>query len=503
MLFLKVIVSLVRLRRVPLLQKQQMTPRSSIICIALFNLGTFVYQEVASSLSETISFYVMNFFSSASKTISQAGEKAARSTREFSDIFTPNDDKLQRIIKKDEPPLLSGILWKRRGGLGAKLGSWEKAWERRYVELRGNVLLYYETAGEETNKTLTGTERSVSSSPKDPRGYLDLAEEKAATQATYGHSGAPSPFCISIKVGLAQETKWKLCFDHHQTQMKWLVAISDATIRCSVDDYNQALLKAANPNTHEASLLPRSPPVYEPGTGGQEKVHTLWSLEEYTVTNSTHAAREEDKSQVETPTPSTTSSDTAPLDNALQVMETLLAQKEKARVALEQTVSSLQQEVEALKASAKERESKIAAIATENDSHKEKLASLVKELLAKEKTIKAASEGSQALASLKEELREKESRIKELEKNQDELQVEFKSRMEALEEEKCKTETKQQKLLWALKEEFRTTLEAQSKENEELRAALKESDNSMSTPKAPDKVPSNDEEEDEFEDCVG
>ena len=53
-----------------------------------------------------------------------------------------------------------------------------------------------------------------------PRGFLDLVEEGASVQASLGHSaGAPSPFCISIKVAISvggmvntaqQETKWKL-----------------------------------------------------------------------------------------------------------------------------------------------------------------------------------------------------------------------------------------------------------------------------------------------------
>lgn len=441
----------------------------------------------------------MNFFSNATKTISQAGEKAARSTKEFSDIFTPSDDKLQKIIKRDEPACLSGILWKRRGGLGAKLGSWEKAWERRFVELRGNVLLYYETSGEETNKTLTGTERSISSSPKEPRGYLDLSEEKAATQVTYGHSGAPSPFCISIKVGIAQETKWKLCFDHHQTQMEWLVAISDASIRCSVDDYNQALLKAANPNTQDSTLLPRSPPVYEPGTGNAEKVHTLWGLEEYTISNGTRSTPEEEKPASVSTTSSTAPSDTAPLDNALQVMETLLAQKEKARVALEQDVLSLRAEVDALKSTLEEKETKSTAISAENESMKETITSLTKSLEEKETKSREALEETKSvqrmISPLKQESAEKESKIKALEGEMDKLQAEMEEKVKALKDENSRAETKQQKLLWALKEEFRTTLEAQRQENDQLRAATQEGPSNASS--------AAEEDDDEFEDCVG
>jgi predicted nucleic acid-binding Zn-ribbon protein len=441
----------------------------------------------------------MNFFSTASKSISQAGEKAARSTKEFSDIFTPNDDKLRRIIEKDEPARLSGILWKRRGGFGAKLGSYSGAWERRYMELRGNVLLYYETAGEETNKTLTGTERSVSSSPKEPRGYLDLSEDKAAAQATYGHSGAPSPFCISIRVGIAQETRWKLCFDHHQTQMEWLVGISDASIRCSVDDYNQALLKAANPNSQEKTLqktlLPRAPPVYEPGTGGK-KVHTLWSLEEYTVTNSTHKNVEESKASSETTASSTASKDTAPLDNALQVMETLLAQKEKARIALEQTATSLKTQVGSLEKSILKIETQLTGISAEKQSQKETIASLTKSIEEKERKTKEASEETRSIqnliAPLKQELKEKDTKIKALEEELEKLRLEMEGKVKTLEDEKSRTEEKQHKLLWALKEEFRTSLEAQRKEYVEEKATTQVG-------------PANESngDDDEFEDCVG
>jgi predicted nucleic acid-binding Zn-ribbon protein len=439
----------------------------------------------------------MNFLSTATKTFSQAGEKAARSTKEFSDIFTPNDDKLKRIIEKDEPARLSGILWKRRGGFGAKLGSYSSAWERRYIELRGNVLLYYETAGEETNKTLTGTERSVSSSPKDPRGYLDLSEDKVAAQATYGHSGAPSPFCISIRVGIAQETKWKLCFDHHQTQMEWLVGISDASIRCSVDDYNQALLKAANPNTQEKTLLPRAPPVYEPGTGGK-KVHTLWLLEEYTVTNSTRKSAEESKASSETTASSTASKDTAPLDNALQVMETLLAQKEKARIALEQIVTSLRTQVGSLEKSIIEIETQLTGISAEKQSQKEIIASLTKSIQEKETKTKEASEETRSIqnliAALKQELEEQDTKIKALEEEQEKLRLEMEGKVKTLEDEKSRAENKHHKLLWALKEEFRTALEAQRKEYEELKA----------TQVGPANESNGDNgDEDEFEDCVG
>ena len=291
----------------------------------------------------------MNFLSNA----------ITQSTKELSDIFV-GEDKLEKIIKRDDPVIISGDVWKRRGGIGGKLGSYDSAWEKRYIELRGSVLLYYESSGgsDQGNKTITGTRSSFSSSPKVPRGYIDLHEEKAATSATYGHSGAPTPFCISIKVGIAQETKWKLCFDLHETQMKWLVKISDVSIKSSVDDYNQALLAAANPNTRtessqflkSSSLLPIIPaPVYEPGNGndsgtnrGQTQTHTLWTLGDYTITTKSLPKPVVETKVVETkPVPKA-----SPMaDNALHVMEKLLAQKEKARVVLEKSNNSLKDEV--------------------------------------------------------------------------------------------------------------------------------------------------------------
>ncbi|KAL9187922.1 hypothetical protein ACHAXT_006300 [Thalassiosira profunda] len=66
-----------------------------------------------------------------------------------------------------------------------------------------------------------------------PRGVLDLLKEKAAVSASMGHSGAPTPFCLSIKV--KSETKWKFCFDSHKGMMDWLAALTDAIVKASVD----------------------------------------------------------------------------------------------------------------------------------------------------------------------------------------------------------------------------------------------------------------------------
>ena len=102
----------------------------------------------------------------------------------------------------------------------------------------------------------------TSASKADARGYMDLVKEGATVSATTGHSGAPSPFCLSIKV--RGETKWKLCFSSHKAQMEWLAALTDVAIQASVDAYNVELLSAVDPgNPGMASALYHNH-VFEP-----------------------------------------------------------------------------------------------------------------------------------------------------------------------------------------------------------------------------------------------
>lgn len=258
------------------------------------------------------------------------------------------DVELKRLLE-EEPIIFSGSAWKRRGGLG-KLASYSSAWETRHFQLRGCVLMYFDS---DPTKAL-----SSSNDPKELlRGYIDFAKENASVQATFGHSGAPSPFCLSIKVpvGLAQETKWKLCFDHHQTQMEWLAVLSDVVIQCSVDLYNKALLDAANQSVHgnsESKML-RRPPVYEPGTKEMHSTtttktrtnsfqlvdcpHQLWLMEEYTLERKSNQS-EEQKAKTK-----------ASVETALQVMERLLSKERNQRAIASKRGDKLEAELEEVK----------------------------------------------------------------------------------------------------------------------------------------------------------
>mmetsp|Transcript_19659 Transcript_19659/g.42726 ORF Transcript_19659/g.42726 Transcript_19659/m.42726 type:complete len:1045 (-) Transcript_19659:2973-6107(-) len=92
-----------------------------------------------------------------------------------------------------------------------------------------------QTAREELTRfaSVTGLESLKPVSADTPRGVLDLLKEKASVSASMGHSGAPTPFCLSIKV--KSETKWKLCTDSHGMLMEWLSAVTDVIVEASVD----------------------------------------------------------------------------------------------------------------------------------------------------------------------------------------------------------------------------------------------------------------------------
>eukprot|EP00547_Thalassionema_nitzschioides_P007362 CAMPEP_0194210052 /NCGR_PEP_ID=MMETSP0156-20130528/7973_1 /TAXON_ID=33649 /ORGANISM="Thalassionema nitzschioides, Strain L26-B" /LENGTH=528 /DNA_ID=CAMNT_0038937337 /DNA_START=101 /DNA_END=1687 /DNA_ORIENTATION=- len=227
-----------------------------------------------------------SFLSNASKKISQAGENARKAS--ISKLnhatsamgLTVSEDKFRKSV--EIPIRHSGKVWKRQGGLlNGKIASniIASSWDERHLELRGSTLIYYDLQTQQDQISLVN---------KAPRGILDIREEHATVQASLGHTsgGAPSPFCISIKVtvGLAQETKWKLCFEKHSEQIKWLDLLSQVIVESSVDAYNHALLQAANPKNPKASELlqwvksPPAAPADENDMDTSGGGHGLWML---------------------------------------------------------------------------------------------------------------------------------------------------------------------------------------------------------------------------------
>ena len=222
----------------------------------------------------------------------------------ISNKFGGETDENVNVDTTQLPVTISGVLWKRRSGLGKHT---IKAWERRRVEFRGSTLIYYQTAEEKEEEekepspdtthdenvssglsTPRGSERPNNDGPSEispstaggvgasssttkklnifeqaaqaaeqhiqttqeklmgslglknsadkPRGILDIIKENASVSASVGHSGAPTPFCLSIKVKLdARATKWKFCFDSHGMMMEWLSAMTDCIVKYSTD----------------------------------------------------------------------------------------------------------------------------------------------------------------------------------------------------------------------------------------------------------------------------
>ncbi len=180
---------------------------------------------------------------------------------------------------------ISGVLWKRRSGFGKHSVN---AWEKRRVELRGTKLVYYATLeeakedeknAEDGEATLRDSEeQDGTSTPREaitslkkgieqaalaaeqqiqtakdgftrfaagidiikspsgdtPRGILDLAssKERVSVSASMGHSGAPTPFCLSLKV--KSMTQWKFAFDSHGMMMEWLAILTDVIVETSL-----------------------------------------------------------------------------------------------------------------------------------------------------------------------------------------------------------------------------------------------------------------------------
>lgn len=226
--------------------------------------------------------------------------------QEHSEGDDSHDVKATGTFSPDNKIRITGIIWKRRSGLGKY--STTSAWERRRVVLKGSTLYYYRTnADKKDDETDEGVEdefaRDVAAdeplpakskswfdtmagtknTKKDPRGYLDLVKEHASVGASSGHTGAPTPFSLSIKI--MTQTRWKFCFDTHGELMQWLSAMTDVIVQGSVDDYNAAILAANDPSriveTGFHGQLSEPPMIANSGT--KLTGHRLWVTGDYRV----------------------------------------------------------------------------------------------------------------------------------------------------------------------------------------------------------------------------
>ena len=234
------------------------------------------------------------------------------------------------VVDDDQKVRVAGIIWKRRSGLGKY--SMTAPWERRRVVLQGSRLIYYKTLqetggsdGEDDeeehsnsnendnlglgygtsahsddnsgwiNTIMDKTGVSIpweSSSSSTARGYLDLRKEKASASASYGHTGAPTPFALSIKVASTGTTKYKFCFETQQELMQWLSAITDVVVAGSVDAYNAEILEANDPSMHGDAVsaiaafgVQEASPRNANASHQEGRGHQLWATEKYQVSN--------------------------------------------------------------------------------------------------------------------------------------------------------------------------------------------------------------------------
>ena len=89
-----------------------------------------------------------------------------------------------------------------------------------------------QTAKDGFSRFAAGIDKLKPPSGDTPRGILDLCKERASVAASMGHSGAPSPFCLSIKV--KSLTQWKFAFDSHSMMMEWLAILTDVIVETSL-----------------------------------------------------------------------------------------------------------------------------------------------------------------------------------------------------------------------------------------------------------------------------
>ena len=243
------------------------------------------------------------------------GAENRSSASSLSGLSNGDDKIIDEIVSL--PITMKGLVWKRREGMGKHLANLGKgvlggavktteAWEWRLMELRGTKLVYYYSDAEkkqyitkqqQTNWLIDQAKSTMgvgSSDISKPRGIFDLKDEKAAIHASFGHSGAPSPFCLSIQVTLLTgqaEVKYKFAFDSFAEQMEWLVAMTNVAVQASVDTYNVQLLQAVSKavktehSDNEFSLFEHQASVREPPqdlndeNGGDPGGHRLWMMD--------------------------------------------------------------------------------------------------------------------------------------------------------------------------------------------------------------------------------
>eukprot|EP00980_Cylindrotheca_fusiformis_P028814 scaffold22650_cov95-Cylindrotheca_fusiformis.AAC.1 len=250
------------------------------------------------------------------------------STYSESSIEEATEEAVKKRKKKQQNQIrLNGIVWKRRSGLGKYSST--SAWERRRIVLKGTRLVYYKNihhnseeeddssvdshglshqdsdssaiAAPPANHTKTSSGNWLESMSKQvtdvaanfgvsttvsgddaARGHLDLIKENASVSAAFGHSGAPTPFALSVKV--LTQTKWKLCFDTQAELMQWLSVLTDVIVQASVDSYNSSILLANDPKHAGDSHGQLSEPPMRTGEATETAGgHRLWSTGHYKI----------------------------------------------------------------------------------------------------------------------------------------------------------------------------------------------------------------------------
>jgi len=114
------------------------------------------------------------------------------------------------------------------------------------------------TAATTSNTKTTSDPNNVDDPDADaPRGSIDLIKENVIVAAVPDHdkiltSVSPSPYGLSIMV--KSETKWKVCFDTHGEQVKWLTILTEIIVRKSVQTYNQEIHRIWNISSGSSNI---------------------------------------------------------------------------------------------------------------------------------------------------------------------------------------------------------------------------------------------------------